>query len=76
MDEVTSQQALDTVAAEWRKITDELGADRQRAAYRMEPGVLKKVVTCHWSLAVEQLPRVIPVTPGKRATPAVTLSDL
>jgi len=39
MDEVTSQQALDTVAAEWRNITDELGADRQRAAYRRSLGL-------------------------------------
>jgi multiple sugar transport system substrate-binding protein len=38
-DEATSQQALDTVAGEWQKITDEMGADRQRSAYRRSLGL-------------------------------------
>jgi len=37
-DESTSQQALDTVVGEWRRITDELGVDRQRSAYRRSLG--------------------------------------
>ena len=37
--EVTAQQALDTVAAEWNKLTDEFGRDHQLAAYRASMGL-------------------------------------
>lgn len=37
--EVTPQQALDTVAAEWNKLTDEFGRDPQLAAYRASMGL-------------------------------------
>jgi hypothetical protein len=35
----SSKEALDGAAAEWRKITDELGLERQRAAYRRSLGL-------------------------------------
>jgi len=38
-DEAKSQEALDTVADEWRTITDELGVDQQRSAYRRSLGL-------------------------------------
>jgi multiple sugar transport system substrate-binding protein len=37
--QVTPQQALDTVAAEWNKLTDEFGRDEQLAAYRASMGL-------------------------------------
>ena len=37
--DVTPQQALDTVAAEWNKLTDEFGRDAQKAAYRAAMGL-------------------------------------
>jgi len=37
--EVEPQAALDTIAAEWNKITDELGRDSQLAAYRASMGL-------------------------------------
>lgn len=37
--EVTAQQALDTVAAEWNRLTDEFGRDSQLAAYRAAMGL-------------------------------------
>ena len=37
--EVTAQQALDTVAAEWNRLTDEFGRDAQLAAYRAAMGL-------------------------------------
>ncbi|MFO1350129.1 MAG: extracellular solute-binding protein [Gammaproteobacteria bacterium] len=37
--EVKPQQALDTIAAEWNKLTDELGRDKQKAAYRASMGL-------------------------------------
>ena len=40
--EVTAQQALDTVAAEWNRLTDEFGRDSQLAAYRAAMGLPPK----------------------------------
>jgi multiple sugar transport system substrate-binding protein len=40
--EVTPQQALDTVAAEWNRLTDEFGRDQQLAAYRASMGLPPK----------------------------------
>lgn len=40
--EVTAQQALDTVAAEWNRLTDEFGRDKQLAAYRASMGLPQK----------------------------------
>ena len=40
--EVTAQQALDTVAAEWNRLTDEFGRDKQLAAYRAAMGLPAK----------------------------------
>ncbi len=40
--EVTPQQALDTVAAEWNRLTDEFGRDAQLAAYRAAMGLPPK----------------------------------
>ncbi|MGO7907590.1 extracellular solute-binding protein [Rhizobium leguminosarum] len=40
--EVTPQQALDTVAAGWNKLTDEFGRDKQLAAYRSSMGLPAK----------------------------------
>ena len=37
--QVTSQEALDTVAAEWNKLTDQFGRDAQKAAYRASMGL-------------------------------------
>lgn len=37
--QVSPQQALDTVAEEWNKLTDEFGRDEQRAAYRASMGL-------------------------------------
>ena len=37
--QVTSQEALDTVAAEWNKLTDQFGRDKQLAAYRAAMGL-------------------------------------
>ena len=37
--QVTPQEALDTVAAEWNRLTDELGRDTQLAAYRASMGL-------------------------------------
>ena len=37
--QVTPQEALDTVAAEWNKLTDEFGRDAQKAAYRASMGL-------------------------------------
>lgn len=37
--EVTAQQALDAVAAEWNRLTDEFGRDNQLAAYRAAMGL-------------------------------------
>ena len=41
--EVTPQQALDTVAAEWNRLTDEFGRDEQLAAYRASMGLPRQV---------------------------------
>jgi multiple sugar transport system substrate-binding protein len=35
----TAQAALDTVAAEWNKLTDQFGRDKQKAAYRASMGL-------------------------------------
>ena len=40
--EVTPQQALDTVAAEWNRLTDEFGREQQLAAYRASMGLPPK----------------------------------
>jgi ABC-type sugar transport system, periplasmic component len=40
--QVTPQQALDTVAAEWNRLTDEFGRDAQLAAYRASMGLPAK----------------------------------
>jgi multiple sugar transport system substrate-binding protein len=40
--EVMPQQALDTVAAEWNRLTDEFGRDAQLAAYRASMGLPAK----------------------------------
>ena len=40
--QVTPQQALDTVAKEWDKLTAELGQDKQLAAYRVSMGLPAK----------------------------------
>ncbi len=40
--EVTPQQALDSVAAQWNKLTDEFGRDKQLAAYRASMGLPQK----------------------------------
>ncbi|MGO6899229.1 ABC transporter substrate-binding protein, partial [Rhizobium ruizarguesonis] len=40
--EVTPQQALDTVAAGWNKLTEEFGRDKQLAAYRSSMGLPAK----------------------------------
>jgi multiple sugar transport system substrate-binding protein len=40
--QVTPQQALDTVAAEWNRLTDELGRPAQLAAYRASMGLPPK----------------------------------
>jgi len=42
--ETSPQQALDTIAQEWNKLTDEFGRDTQLAAYRASMGLppLKK----------------------------------
>jgi multiple sugar transport system substrate-binding protein len=40
--DVTAQQALDTVAAEWNRLTDEFGRDSQLAAYRASMGLPPK----------------------------------
>ena len=42
--EVTAQQALDSIAEQWNKLTDEFGRDTQLAAYRASMGLppLKK----------------------------------
>ena len=40
--EVDAQTALDTVAAEWNKLTDEFGRDSQLAAYRSAMGLPAK----------------------------------
>lgn len=37
--QVEPQQALDTIAAEWNKLTDEFGRDKQLAAYRSAMGL-------------------------------------
>lgn len=37
--QVEPQEALDTIAAEWNKLTDEFGRDKQRAAYRSAMGL-------------------------------------
>ena len=37
--EVEPQQALDTIAAEWNKLTDEFGRENQLAAYRSSMGL-------------------------------------
>lgn len=37
--EVEPQAALDTIAAEWNKLTDEFGRENQRAAYRASMGL-------------------------------------
>lgn len=37
--EVTPQQALDSVAEQWNKLTDEFGRDKQLAAYRASMGL-------------------------------------
>lgn len=37
--EVEPQAALDTIASEWNKLTDELGRDKQLAAYRSAMGL-------------------------------------
>lgn len=40
--QVTPQEALDTVAEEWNKLTDEFGRDEQLAAYRSSMGLPAK----------------------------------
>jgi multiple sugar transport system substrate-binding protein len=40
--ESTPQQALDSVAAQWNKLTDEFGRDKQLAAYRASMGLPQK----------------------------------
>ena len=40
--ETTPQAALDAVAAEWNRLTDELGRDAQLAAYRASMGLPPK----------------------------------
>jgi multiple sugar transport system substrate-binding protein len=40
--EVTAQAALDTVAKEWNRLTDEFGRDKQLAAYRAAMGLPAK----------------------------------
>ena len=40
--EVTPQQALDTVAQGWNKLTDDFGRDKQLAAYRSSMGLPAK----------------------------------
>ena len=37
--EVTPQAALDKVARKWNRLTDELGRERQLAAYRSSMGL-------------------------------------
>ncbi len=37
--EVEPQEALDTITAEWNRLTDELGRDKQLAAYRASMGL-------------------------------------
>jgi multiple sugar transport system substrate-binding protein len=37
--ELSSQAALDAVAGEWRAISEEMGLDRQRSAYRRSLGL-------------------------------------
>ena len=37
--QVAPQEALDAIAAEWNKLTDEFGRDNQRAAYRAAMGL-------------------------------------
>lgn len=36
------QQALDTVAAEWNRLTDEFGREQQLTAYRASMGLPRK----------------------------------
>ncbi|HVJ41984.1 MAG TPA: hypothetical protein VM639_10820, partial [Dongiaceae bacterium] len=38
----TAQQALDSVAQQWNKLTDDLGRDKQLAAYRNSMGLPAK----------------------------------
>ncbi|RJF82345.1 extracellular solute-binding protein [Azospirillum cavernae] len=40
--QVTPKQALDTVATEWNRLTDEFGRDKQRVAYRAAMGLAAK----------------------------------
>lgn len=40
--QATPQEALDTVAAEWNRLTDEFGRDKQLAAYRASMGLPAK----------------------------------
>jgi multiple sugar transport system substrate-binding protein len=40
--QVTAQAALDTVASEWNRLTDEFGRDQQLAAYRASMGLPAK----------------------------------
>lgn len=40
--QVTAQEALDTVAAEWNRLTDEFGREEQLAAYRASMGLPPK----------------------------------
>ena len=37
--EVEPQEALDTIAEEWNKLTDDFGRDSQLAAYRASMGL-------------------------------------
>jgi multiple sugar transport system substrate-binding protein len=37
--DVSPQQALDTIAAEWNRLTDEIGREPQLAAYRSSMGL-------------------------------------
>ena len=40
--EVTPQQAMDTVAAEWNRLTDEFGREQQLVSYRASMGLPPK----------------------------------
>jgi multiple sugar transport system substrate-binding protein len=38
-EEITPQEALDSVASQWNELTDEFGRDAQKAAYRASMGL-------------------------------------